>query len=82
MCDKMSLQRALENLGLAPDVQEVAGVESPREPLAGVPKPRADGAGFVAQLQVEIEVALSIGAELLVGDEEVFDRPRPRSRAD
>ena len=64
------LEGALEDLDLAPDVEEVAGLEGPGEPLAGVPEPGTDGAGLVAELQVEVEVPLAVGPELLVGDEE------------
>ena len=64
------LQGPLEDLDLPPDVEEVAGLEGPGQPLAGVPEPGPDGAGLVPELQVEIEVPLAVGPELLVGDEE------------
>ena len=63
------LERPLKNLGLAPDVQEVARLERASQVLGRVPEPGADAAGLVAQLQVQIEVALAIGPELLVGDQ-------------
>ena len=63
------LERALEDLGLAPDVEVVARLERAGQALAGVPEPGADAAGLVAELQVEVEVALAVGPELLVGDE-------------
>ena len=46
------LERPLEDLGLAPDVQEVARLERPGQALGRVPEPRADGARLVAQLEV------------------------------
>ena len=64
------LQRPLEDLGLAADVQEIARLEQSGQALARVPEPGADGARLVAELEVEIEVALAIGPELLVGDQE------------
>ena len=70
MCERMTCKRALEDLGLAPDVEVVAGLEGPGQPFAGVPEPGADAAGLVPELQVEVEVALAIGPELLVGDQE------------
>ena len=63
------LQGALEDLGLAPDVEVVARLEGPRQPLAGVPEPCADAPGLVPELQVEVEVPLAVGPELLVGDQ-------------
>ena len=66
------LERALEDLGLAPDVQVVARLERPRQPLGRVPEPGPDAAGLVAELEVKIEIPLAIGPELLVGDEEHF----------
>ena len=64
------LERALEDLGLAPDVQVVARLERPGQLLGGVPEPGADAAGLVAELELEVEVALAVGPELLVGDQE------------
>ena len=63
------LQGALEELHLALDEQEVARLEGAKQVLAGVPEPGADGAGAVAQLELQIEIAVAIGPELLVGDE-------------
>ena len=63
------LQGPLEDLNLPLDVEEIARLERPGQPLARVPEPGADGARLVAQLQVEVKVALAVGPELLVGDE-------------
>src|SRR5688572_21769118 len=53
----------------------VAGVEGAGQPLAGVPEPGVDGPRLVAELQVEVEVPLSVGPQLLIGHEEqVVDR--------
>ena len=64
------LERPLEDLGLAPDVQVIARLERARQVLGRVPEPGPDAAGLVAQLQVQVEVPLAIGPELLVGDQE------------
>ena len=66
------LQRALEELDLALDAEEVALLEGAELVLGGVPQAGADGAGAVAQLELQEEVALAIGAELLVGDQVDF----------
>ncbi len=67
---KDDLQGALEDLDLAAGVQVIARLEAVGEGLAGVPEPGADAAGLVAQFQVQVEVALAVGAELFIGDEE------------
>jgi len=64
------LERALEDLGLPPDPQIVAGLERPGELLGGVPESRPHAPGLVAELELEIEVALAVGPKLLVGDQE------------
>ena len=63
------LERPLKDLRLAPDVQEVARLEQASQVLGGVPEACSDAAGLVAQLQVQIEIALAIGPELLVRDQ-------------
>ena len=69
------LQRSLEDLGLAPHVQEITGLEQSGQALRRVPEPRADGARLVAELEVEIEIALAIGSKLFVSDEKrIVDR--------
>ena len=47
----------------------VAGLERPRQLFGGVPEPGADAAGLVAELELEVEIALAVGPELLVGDQ-------------
>src|SRR6185437_1832017 len=47
----------------------IARLEAAEQLLAGVPQPAADGAGAVAQLDLDEQVAVAVGAELLVGDE-------------
>ena len=60
---------ALEELHLALDEQEVAGVERAEERLAGVPQAGADAAGAVAQFELEVQVAVAVGPQLLVRDQ-------------
>ncbi len=59
----------MEDLGLAPDPEVVAGLERASQILGRVPEPRADAAGLVAKLQLQIKIALAVGPELLVGDQ-------------
>ena len=66
------LQGALEELHLALDEEEIAGLEGAEQLFAGVPEAGADGAGAVAQLQLEVEVAVAVGPQLLVGDQVDF----------
>jgi hypothetical protein len=63
------LKRPLEDLGLAANLEVVARLERAGEPFAGVPEPGANAPGLVAEFQVEVKVALTIGPELLVGDQ-------------
>ena len=63
------LERPLEDLGLAADVEVIAGLERPGQLFGGVPEPGADAAGLVSQLELKVEVALAVGPELLVGDQ-------------
>ena len=78
------LQGALEELDLALDLQEIAFLEGAEQLLAGVPQAGADGAGAIAQLDLEIEVAVAVGPELFVADEkdlvELFRRPSTAAR--
>ena len=63
------LECALEELHLAGGVEEVAGVEAARNVLAGVPEASGDAAGAVAEFEQQIWCAVSVGAQLFVGDE-------------
>src|SRR5262249_47528965 len=63
------LEGALEELHLALDEQEVARLEGAEQRLAGVPQPGANGPRPVAQLQLQEQVAVAVGAELLVDDQ-------------
>ena len=64
------LQRPWKDLGLAPDVQVIAWFEQASQVFGRVPESGTDGSGLVAQLEVQIKIALAIGPELLVGDQE------------
>ncbi len=64
------LERALEDLRLAADPQVVARLERARQLLGRVPEPGPDAPRLVAELQLQVEVPLAIGPELLVGDQE------------
>ena len=66
------LHRPLEELHLAADLQEVADVERLEDRLAGVPLAGVDGAGAVGEIDLEIEVAVAVGPQLLVGHQEDF----------
>src|SRR5262249_10339614 len=69
------LERALEDLGLAADLQIVPRLERSRQVLRRVPEPGADAAGLVPQLELQIEIPLAIGPELLVGaTQDLVDR--------
>jgi len=63
------LKGALEELHLALDEDEVARLEGAEQLLAGVPQASADAACAVAQLELEEQVAVAVGPELLVGGE-------------
>ena len=63
------LERSLEDLGLAAHAQEIAGLERPRQLFGGVPEPGADAACLVAQLELEVKIALAVGSKLLVGNQ-------------
>jgi hypothetical protein len=63
------LQRALEELHLALDQQEVADLEGAEQVLAGVPQPGVHRAGAVAHVHLQVQVAVAVGAQLLVDDE-------------
>src|SRR5262249_48719967 len=52
------LQGPLEELDLAADLQEIAFFEGAEEVFARVPQPAADGPGAVAQLHLDVEVAV------------------------
>ena len=64
------LQGPLEDLGLAPNVQVVAGLERPGQSSLAFQSRAPTLPELVPELQVEVEVALAVGPELLVGDEE------------
>ncbi len=63
------LQRPLEELHLAPDEEEVAGLEGAELLVAGVPQAGVDGAGAVAEVGLDVQVAVAVGPQLLVDDE-------------
>ena len=50
--------------------QVVSRLERPRQLLGRVPEPGPDAAGLVPELELEVEIPLAIGPELLVGDQE------------
>src|SRR5262249_48929422 len=64
------LDVALKQLRLAVDVHEVAVVEASIVVLAGVPHAGVDRARAVAQLDLQVEVAVAVRAQLLFGGEE------------
>src|SRR5437868_1279660 len=64
------LQGALKELHLPLDEKEIAGIEGAKQMFAGIPEPGTDRAGSVADLELEIEVAVAVGPELLVRDKE------------
>jgi hypothetical protein len=66
------LQGALEELHLALDEQEVADVERAEQVLAGVPQPGVHGPAAVADVELQVEVAVAVGPQLLVGHQEDF----------
>src|SRR5262249_9477376 len=66
------LERALEELHLALNEQEVAGLEGAELLVAGVPQAGVDGAGAVAQVGLDVQVAVAVGPQLLLNDEVDF----------
>ena len=64
------LHVALEELRLAVDQHVVAVLERAVVVLAGVPEPRGDRAAAVGELELQVEVAVAIRAELLIGSQE------------
>ncbi len=64
------LHVALEELRLALDQHEVAILEAAVVVLAGVPEPRGDRSAAVGELQLQVEVAVAVRAELLIGSHE------------
>jgi hypothetical protein len=70
-----NLHGALEELRLAPGLHEVAHVERLEDRLAGVPLAGVDGAGAVGEVELEVEVAVAVGPQLLVAhQEDLIDR--------
>ena len=61
------LHVALEELRVAVDLHVVAVLERAVVVLAGVPEPGGDRAAAVGKLQLQIEIAVAIRAELLIG---------------
>src|SRR5262249_53546347 len=55
------LQRALEKLHFAAGPDEVPDVERAENRLAGIPQAGVDGAGAVAQIDLNIEIAVAVG---------------------
>src|SRR5689334_22712203 len=66
------LERPLKELDLALDQQEVAFFKRAKLMLAGVPLPANNAARPIAELDLEVEVAVAIGPELLVADQKNF----------
>ena len=66
------LQRAVVELGRAFDTQKIAVVETAVELLVGIPHHGGQRAATVRQAQLQIEIAVAIGAQLLVGGEKHF----------
>src|SRR5262249_30879593 len=66
------LQGALEELDLALDVDEIAHLEGAEQVLGRVPQPGIDDARAVSQVRLQVQVAVAVGPELLVGDQEHF----------
>src|SRR5262249_17321929 len=62
------LQRALEKLHLALDAQEIAFVKGAEKMLAGIPESAGDGARAVAELQLQVKIAVAVGAQLLFSE--------------
>ena len=68
------LQCAVVELGVALDPHVVAVVELAIDLIAGVPHHARHGAGAVRQPQAQIEVAVPVGAQLLVrGEKNLID---------
>ena len=63
------LHGPLEQLRRALDADVVAVLERLVDRLRGVPHPRADLAGAVGKLHLQIEVAVAIGPKLLLRDD-------------
>ena len=64
------LHVALEELRVAVDLHVVAVFERAVVVLAGVPQPGGDRAAAVGELQLQIQVAVAVGAQLLFGGQE------------
>ena len=64
------LHVALEELGRAVDENVVAVFEGAVILLAGIPETGGDGAAAIGELELKIEVAVAVGAELLIGGQE------------
>ena len=75
MCERMTCSDPWKIWALPRTLEVVARLERPGQLLGGVPEPGADGAGLVAEVEVQVQVALAVGPELLVGDEvDLVDR--------
>jgi hypothetical protein len=66
------LERALEKLHLALDAKEISLLEPAELVLGGIPHAGADGPRAVAQLYLQIQVAILVGAKLLVRNQVHF----------
>ena len=64
------LQLAVIDLRRAGDAEIVARLDRIEHVVAGVPEHAGQRAGFVGQPQLQIQIAIAIGAELLIGDQE------------
>src|SRR5262249_36938446 len=69
------LQGALEELHLALNQQELADLERSEDGIAGIPHAGVDDARAVGEGHWQVEIAVAIGPQLLVVDEEnLLDR--------
>ena len=66
---KDHLQGALKELHLALGEQEIADIEAAKQVLARVPQAARDRATAVAQLDLQIGIAVAIRPKLLIDDE-------------
>ena len=69
------LHVALEELRGAVDLHEVAILERAVVVLAGVPHPGVDRPAAVGQIDLQVEVAVAIRPQLLLGGEKDLARP-------
>jgi hypothetical protein len=63
------LELAVVDLRGPGDAEIVARFDRVEHAVAGVPEHTGEGAGFVGEAKLEVEIAVAVGAELLIGDE-------------